>query len=94
MRLRFRHQVIFALALLLGQWLNLAHAYEHPALSADLHCEICLHAQGLDSGAVAAALSDLSIPPPIVDSRVPAVRAAHVRHVAPCSIRGPPRSKV
>lgn len=94
MRLRFRHQFIFTLALLLGQWLNLAHAYEHPALSADPHCEICLHAQGLDSAAVAAAISDLSIAPPIADSRAPATRAAHVLVVAPCSIRGPPRSQV
>lgn len=44
---------ILGVALLLGQWLFLAHAIEHPALSPEQACQICVHGQGLDSGALA-----------------------------------------
>ncbi len=43
----------FALALLLGQLLTVAHGFEHRALSTEVSCQLCLHAQGLDSGATA-----------------------------------------
>jgi hypothetical protein len=43
------------LALLLGQWLAVAHGFLHPASATpDVQCELCLHAQGMDSGAVSA----------------------------------------
>lgn len=52
MRLRFRHQLIWTLALLLGQFLSFAHAFEHPALAAEPHCQVCVHAQALSAGAI------------------------------------------
>ena len=38
-------------ALLLTQWLSVAHALEHPALEPDKACAICLFDAGLDSAA-------------------------------------------
>ena len=49
---------ILGVALLLGQWLTVAHAVEHPALSTETVCQICLHGQ-LDSGALAPRLAAL-----------------------------------
>jgi hypothetical protein len=46
------HKALLVLALVLGQWLTLAHSFQHAALDpADQQCQLCLHAQGLDSGA-------------------------------------------
>nr|ALV86632.1 hypothetical protein [uncultured bacterium 50] len=44
---------LFGLALLFGQLLQVAHAYEHKALSVHPVCQVCIHGQGLDSGALA-----------------------------------------
>ena len=38
-------------ALLLTQWLSVAHALEHPALEPEKACAICLFDSGLDSAA-------------------------------------------
>lgn len=44
-------QFLLLFALLLTQWLSVAHAFEHPALSSDQNCAICLFDAGLDSAA-------------------------------------------
>ena len=83
------------LALLLGQWLAVAHGFLHPATAApDVQCELCLHAQGMDSGAVAA-LPQQAVPQstqeaPLVALLAPVLTPAS-RH---CPIRGPPSSLV
>lgn len=79
------------LALLLGQWLAVAHGFLHPATAApDVQCELCLHAQGMDSGALA--VHAPALPPaaaheaPLVALTAPLVSRV-TRH---CPIRGPP----
>jgi len=48
---RFATALMLA-GLLAGQWLVFAHAQQHSSLTAsDSACQMCLHAQGLDSGA-------------------------------------------
>jgi hypothetical protein len=54
MRSTLLRKSLLIIALALSQWLVAAHALQHPALAQDQACQICLHAQGLDSGAVAA----------------------------------------
>ena len=44
-------QCLLLFALLLTQWLSVAHALEHPALSPEKACAICLFDSGLDSAA-------------------------------------------
>lgn len=53
MRFRSIQHLSFVLALLLGQLLAVAHGFEHRALSTEATCQLCLHAQGLDSAATA-----------------------------------------
>ena len=63
--MKLRHLRLAALltGLLLGQWLVLAHVSQHPALTANDHsCQICLHAQGLDSGAAPTLATLASLP--------------------------------
>lgn len=82
--------LLLVAALVLGQWLALAHTFEHPALQVDTACQICAHAQGLDGGALAPSLhlpSQFAVgeaPPPATASAVLPARDAHQR------IRGPP----
>jgi hypothetical protein len=44
---------LLGLVLLIGQLLQVAHAYEHKALSVHPVCQICIHGQGFDAGALA-----------------------------------------
>ncbi|MDD3763250.1 MAG: hypothetical protein PHP86_08185 [Nevskiales bacterium] len=81
---------LLILALVLGQWLVFAHTLQHPSLASELHCQICLHAHGLDSGitstpdhTVALTGTTEAPPPPVLVA--PALRP--VRH---SPIRGPP----
>jgi hypothetical protein len=53
MRSTLVRKSLLIIALALSQWLVVGHALQHPALVQDQACQICLHAQGLDSGAVA-----------------------------------------
>ena len=82
--------LLLALALALGQWLAVAHSFEHPALQADAVCQICAHAQGLDGGALA---PKISLPSQFALAEAPAIaatlpaRAAATRRY---NIRGPP----
>lgn len=85
------HKAFLILVLALSQWLVVAHALEHPAYqSTEQYCQIGLHAQGLDSGAVVPA--DFSLPTFVAADApfiVIAAQAASIaRRAAP--IRGPP----
>lgn len=83
--------LLLTLALLLGQWLVLAHGFEHPAVQADAVCQICAHAQGLDSGALAP--SAFGLPPSLPVEAALALRPTWPRIAPPRlahSIRGPP----
>jgi hypothetical protein len=51
MRTRRLPSLLLGLALLLTQWLSFAHALEHPALSPDKTCSICVLGLNIDSGA-------------------------------------------
>lgn len=51
MRSRRLPHLLLALALLLTQWLSFAHALEHPALSQDKACSVCVLGLNLDGGA-------------------------------------------
>ncbi|MGH8444490.1 MAG: hypothetical protein ACREVL_04435 [Solimonas sp.] len=91
MRLRPARSLMLTLALVLGQWLVLAHAFEHPALQADALCQICAHAQGLDGGALAPKLTlphtSALAEAPVVAAALPARAGTHKAY----DIRGPPQ---
>lgn len=90
MRTLGSRRLLFVLALVFSQCLVVAHAASHPALAVDLSCQICLHAPGIDSGALAAKPATLPLatsteaPPP---APVAEVRTQSRRHTR---IRGPP----
>ena len=91
MRLNSLKKSLLIIALALGQWLVLAHGLEHPALAQDQACQICLHAQGLDSGATASiALPNLVLPQqhetPVETPSVSLQQVVATAH----PIRGPP----
>nr|ALV86423.1 hypothetical protein [uncultured bacterium 16] len=81
---------LLGFVLLIGQLLQVAHAYEHKALSVHPVCQICIHGQGLDSGALAPsalALPEFGAEAPIsqvLPSAVRSLRASAHRS------RGPP----
>lgn len=62
MRLNSLKKALLIIALALSQWLVAAHVLQHSALAQEKVCQICLHAQGLDSGAVQLVLPTLSLP--------------------------------
>ncbi|WP_162932513.1 hypothetical protein [Solimonas sp. K1W22B-7] len=90
MRLRPRHSILLALALLLGQWLSFAHQLQHPALNGDVDCEFCVHAQNLASGAPAAGSAAPQFAATQEAPGVLAVAVAASRPAALIRIRGPP----
>jgi hypothetical protein len=81
---------LLGFVLLIGQLLQVAHAYEHKALSVHPVCQICLHGQGLDTGALtpsAVALPEFGVEAPStrsLPSAVSSLRASAHRS------RGPP----
>ncbi|MGH8457483.1 MAG: hypothetical protein ACRETE_10890 [Stenotrophobium sp.] len=79
------------LTLLLGQWLLVAHSFQHPLLSApDQTCQICAHAPAHTGSAVAPPAPQLLLTPthetPL--AALPAVRVALA--VIHYPIRAPP----
>lgn len=90
MRALGTRRLLFVLALVFSQWLVVAHAAAHPALAVDLSCQICLHAPGIDGGALAGTPVVLL---PCASTEAPAaaatgdIRAATSRDAR---IRGPP----
>lgn len=90
MRLNSFKKVFLIIALALSQWLVTAHALQHSALAQEQVCQICLHAQGLDSGAVSLALPTLSLPQQFEQiADLPQTPAQQVA-VTHYPIRGPP----
>jgi hypothetical protein len=90
MRLMSLKKTLLIIALALGQWLVAAHALQHSALTQEQTCQICLHAQGLDSGAVQLALPTLSLPQQVeMPANLPAAPVLPVV-LAASPIRGPP----
>jgi hypothetical protein len=86
--------LLLALALVLGQWLSLAHDFQHPALKVDAACQICVHAQGLDGGALAPVVH---LPSQFAIGEAPGTVAAMVASLAPQArirIRGPPATAI
>lgn len=83
---------LFALALILGQWLTLAHAGEHPALAPhdDAGCELCLHVHQLGAALPASSPAPLAAAGPVAFV-VRATSAAHADATSDYPIRGPPR---
>ena len=81
---------LLGLVLLIGQLLQVAHAYEHKALSAHPVCPICIHGQGLDSGALAPSTPAL----PEFGAQAPTASALPIvlltRRAAAHRCRGPP----
>lgn len=91
MRLTLPRTMLFALALILGQWLTLAHASEHPALSTEkAGCELCLHVHQLGAAAPAPGVAQVAIaaheaPAATIPAATPTPSLRHY------PIRGPPR---
>jgi hypothetical protein len=90
MRLTLPRTMLFALALILGQWLTLGHVSEHLALKADkAHSELCLHVHQLGAAAPMSGAITLSVVThemPVATTQ-PAARSSLLRHYP---IRGPP----
>jgi len=88
---RFATALMLA-GLLAGQWLVFAHAQQHSSLTAsDTACQMCLHAQGLDSGAapsLPAVAPAVAVEAPVADV-APAVAFDAPRYHP---IRAPPLS--
>jgi hypothetical protein len=90
MRLNGLKKALLIITLALSQWLVAAHALQHSAPAQEKVCQICLHAQGLDSGAVMPTLPTLALPQQI--ERIADLPSAPLLQVALASypIRGPP----
>lgn len=90
MRLNSLKKSLLIIALALSQWLVTTHALQHSALAQEKVCQICLHAQGLDSGAMPLALPTVALPQqqesPIALPAAPLLRVV----VSTYPIRGPP----
>jgi hypothetical protein len=91
MRFTLSRKLILAAALILGQWLMVAHAFEHPAISGELACDLCHHGHRLDFDVLPATAAAVAVParhePPAV-AALPAPRSAVL---ARYSIRDPPQ---
>ena len=76
-------------ALVLSQWLALAHDYQHPALNGDETCQVCLHAPNAHAAPAAApelVAADFGSETPPIPSSAPAIRRQH----SPGNSRAPP----
>ena len=79
------------LALVLGQWLTVAHAFLHPVTAGpDTHCEFCLHGPGLDSGTVATPAKLVVVPVSTDIVELPVLFVVTSFAPGAHSIRGPP----
>ena len=94
MRLPMLHRFLLVLALVASQWLTIAHAHEHPALSFEPHCQFCLHAPGIDTAALASKPATLTFSTQSV--ALPTPKIAHVTDASRdrIRIRGPPQIAV
>ena len=90
MHFSFLRKSLLIVALALSQWLVLGHALQHPALAQDQACQICLHAQGLDSAAVLPALPSLILLTAVEIPQEPSLPEAPSATPRRYPIRGPP----
>lgn len=90
MRFGIFRKSLLILALALSQWLVLAHALQHPALAQDQSCQICQHAQGLDSAAVLPPAPALVLLNSLEILQTPPLPEAPSATVRRYPIRGPP----
>ncbi|HUR40946.1 MAG TPA: hypothetical protein VM240_07215 [Verrucomicrobiae bacterium] len=80
---------LLALALLLGQWLTVAHQPDHALQPGGHACAVCVYAQGADTGALPVSLLPLfSFAAEAPAEATLLARAATFDHQHP--IRGPP----
>ncbi len=92
-RIRTRQSLLLVMALLLGQWLAFAHDSLHPAIGADVHCQLCAHVQSLASGLPA---SNTQVSFVAFAHEAPQAAVALVTYASPrraCPIRGPPETQ-
>jgi hypothetical protein len=93
MRDRPLYKLLLAAALVVGQWLAVAHDFQHPVTASDLACQVCAHGQPHQAGATV--LPSLNVPHP--GSDVPWVHPPApllAQRYTPASIRAPPRDLV
>ncbi|MGH8455130.1 MAG: hypothetical protein ACRES4_06570 [Nevskiales bacterium] len=84
------HKLLLAAVLVFGQWLAIAHDYQHPALGdGEQNCQICLHGPNFQAGSAATpAIAKLSL-----SSEVPLARQTYpvlTRRYTQAAIRAPP----
>jgi len=82
--------VFLGLVLLVGQLLEVAHAYEHPALSEHPVCQICILGQGLDSGAPPTTIAALPVFGLDAPSALALPVAMRIQRASAHRSRGPP----
>lgn len=91
MRLRHFRLLLLTFALVIGQWLTLAHAFEHPALAGDDSCQICVQ-HGLEGTALAPQVAAPQLPG-VTEAPVVSVVERPAFHLARIHrIRGPPQT--
>jgi hypothetical protein len=90
MRIRSGKQWLLILALLVGQWLLVAHTHSHPAIELDQVCEICVHAGSIGSGALAAKPAALPLAPKTEAPFTAVTPVTQTVVLALARIRGPP----
>jgi hypothetical protein len=93
MHARPLHKLLLAAALVIGQWLAVAHDFQHPVTGSDPACQVCTHGQSLSAGpshVPAIAASGLGIEPPCAIQ----ILAVPARRHGPASIRAPPAALV
>lgn len=91
MRFTLSRKLILALALILGQWLMVAHAFEHPAISGEIACDLCHHGHRLDLDALPAATAVVAVAVRHESPSVAALPAPRSAPLARYSIRDPPQ---
>jgi hypothetical protein len=93
MRDRPLYKLLLAAALVVGQWLAVAHDFQHPVTASDLACQVCAHGPHFQAGPAALpALSSLwpGSAAPVIHPPVPQLARRHTQ----ASIRAPPADLV
>lgn len=82
--------LLLLLALLAGQWLTLAHGFEHSALQADVECTLCVQARAIGAGAPSSTATALRFEPAHVAPASTAVLALRPGAAVVYRSRAPP----
>ncbi len=91
MRAHHLHKLLLAAALVIGQWLAVAHDFQHPVTGSDPACQVCAHGQPHQAGGTAWPTLDLAqwgSDAPHAHSSAPLLARRHT----PACIRAPPRN--